>query len=77
MDWYRKLRPELTGVVTGDFTKEGRVVSIVIPIQQNYLNVYRVLVQNTGYKTASCEIYNGKLDDGWTRIHAKRGGWID
>lgn len=25
---------------------------------------------------ASCEIKNGRLDHGWTKIHAQRGGWI-
>ena len=30
-----------------------------------------------GYVTsrAACEIYLGKLNESWTKIHAKRGGW--
>lgn len=78
LDWYKKLKPELGAVALGDFTKDGRVVTISIPMQQSYVNAQTYAVVNTSsIKNASCEIYNNRLDDSWTRIHAKRGGWID
>ena len=47
--------------------KEGTVLSMEL-YAKNALGGYTS-------KPAACEIKNGRLDDGWTRIHLKRLGW--
>jgi hypothetical protein len=27
-------------------------------------------------KRASCEVFNGRIDNDWTVIHARDGGWL-
>ena len=77
--WYKKLPSDMIGEVGSSYSsasKEGRVVTIKIPVKTTFLNQFNIATESTVEKSASCEIYNGRLDDGWTQIHAKRGGWI-
>jgi hypothetical protein len=47
--------------------KDGTVLSMEL-FAKNTLGGYTS-------KPAACEIKNGRLDDGWTKIHLKRLGW--
>jgi hypothetical protein len=69
LDWYRpKLRDPL-GAYYREPSKEGRVLSLTIYATNGY----------GGYvsKPAACEFTNGRIDNGWTKIHAKRGNWAE
>ena len=74
--WYKKeiQLPASTQYV--DLTKDQRVLTITLPVPVISINSQGIQSQSTTTKQASCEIHNGRLDDSWTRIHAKRGGWI-
>ena len=74
--WYKReiQLPASTQYV--EFTKEQRVLTITVPVSVISINAIGGQSQSTTNKQASCEIHGGRLDDGWTRIHAKRGGWI-
>lgn len=76
LDWYKKEMqlPAVTQVL--DFTKDKRVLTITIPVRISVTNYLGGFSESTVNKQASCEIHNGRLDDGWTRIHARRSGWI-
>ena len=65
--WHRPLLRDPAGAYYTEPTKEGRVLSITVHATNGY----------GGYVTsrAACEIYLGKLNESWTKIHAKRGGW--
>ena len=65
--WYKPLLRDPQGAYYTHAGKDNRVVTITIHSTNGY----------GGYvtKSASCEIYSGTLDDGWTKKHAKRGGW--
>ncbi|WP_284335447.1 hypothetical protein [Comamonas sp. NoAH] len=74
--WYKKnvpLEPEASYL---DSSKEGRVLTIVISIPFIFVNPMGVPIKSTMETPASCQFYNGRLDEGWTHIHAKRGNWI-
>ena len=66
------------GIYRGEdtMTNDGfapNAVRIAVTITIHGLNGYGGYVT----KSAACEIHAGALDDGWTRKHAKRGGWGD
>jgi hypothetical protein len=65
--WYKPLLRDPQGAYYTQAGKDNRVVTITIHSTNGY----------GGYvtKSASCEIYSGALDAGWTKKHAKRGGW--
>ncbi|MEX8194496.1 hypothetical protein [Comamonas guangdongensis] len=76
LDWYKKelqLPPDTRYL---DFTKESRVLTINLPVRVVVSNYLGGTSENTVNKQAACEIHGGRLDDGWTRIHARRGGWM-
>lgn len=65
--WYRpKLRDPL-GAYHRNAKRENRVVHITVHATNGY----------GGYTTkeAACEIHGGKLNEAWTKTHARRGGW--
>ena len=65
--WYRPLLRDPRGAYYSNISKEKRVFSMDLHATNGY----------GGYviKRAACEIYNGKLNDAWTKNHAKWGGW--
>jgi len=65
--WYRPALRDPAGAYLTGPSKEGRVVSITVHATNGY----------GGYVTrpAACEFINGRLDQDWTKIHAKRAGW--
>lgn len=65
--WYRPLLRDPQGAYYTNVAKEKRVLSIDVHATNGY----------GGYviKRGACEIYNGKLNDAWTKNHAKWGGW--
>ena len=65
--WYRPLLRDPAGAYYREPSKDTRVLSITIHATNGY----------GGYvpKRAACEFVNGRLDDGWTKIQAKRAGW--
>lgn len=67
LEWYR---PKLLDP-RGAYWREARRESRVITIRIYHAN------DRGGYdnKLASCEISGGRLDEDWTRIHARRDGW--
>lgn len=67
LNWYRtKLRDPARAYYSKP-SKEGRVLSMKVHATNGY----------GGYENwdAACEIQGGKLDEGWTKIHAQRRGW--
>ena len=74
--WYKKEIQLPTNTQYVDLTKDQRVLTITLPVPVISIDSLGIQRQSTTTKQASCEIHNGRLDDGWTRIHAKRGGWI-
>lgn len=67
MAWYKPKLRDPAGAYYTEPSKDGRVLSITIHATNGY----------GGYVTrrGSCEFLNGKLDQGWTVIHAKRDEW--
>lgn len=67
MAWYRPLLRDPKGAYYTNLSKEKRVFSMDVHATNGY----------GGYvvKRASCEIHNGKLNEAWTKNHAKWGGW--
>lgn len=65
--WYKPKLRDPAGAYYTQPSKEDRVLSMTLHATNGY----------GGYTTkkASCEIDNGQLDTGWTKIHARRGGW--
>ena len=65
--WYRPLLRDPQGAYFTNIAKERRVLSLDVHATNGY----------GGYviKRGACEIYNGKLNDAWTKNHAKWGGW--
>lgn len=74
--WYQKEMQLPPGTPYLDFTKEQRVLTITLAVRASVANPFGIVHETTLNKQASCEIHGGRLDEGWTRIHAKRGGWI-
>lgn len=67
LSWYKPKLRDPAGAYYSELSKEGRVVKITVHATNGY----------GGYTTkeAACEIYNGRLNADWTKIHAKRRGW--
>lgn len=65
--WYRPLLRDPKGAYYTNISKEKRVFSMDLHATNGF----------GGYvvKRAACEIHNGKLNDAWTKNHAKWGGW--
>ena len=65
--WYRPLLRDPHGAYYTNLAKEKRVFSMDLHATNGF----------GGYviKRAACEIHNGKLNDAWTKNHAKWGGW--
>lgn len=74
--WYKKHVPLENEASYLSFSKDGRVLTIVISIPFIFVNPMGAPIKSTKETPASCQFYNGRLDEGWTRIHAKRGNWI-
>lgn len=74
--WYASHVPLAAGASYLNASRQGRVVSIVISMPISVRNPTGAKVQGATQTPASCEIVNGRLDDGWTRTHARRGNWI-
>lgn len=76
LDWYQKNAGLPPGATYLSATKDRRVVTLVIAAPVSMTNHTGARVQGTTQTPASCEINGGKIDDGWTRTHARRGNWI-
>ena len=76
LSWYRREMQLPAKARYLNFTKDRRMLTITLPVSITGFNHLGIPFQSTVNKQASCEIHNGQLDDSWTRIHAKRGGWI-
>lgn len=76
LDWYRRHVPLASGASYLNASRQGRVVTIVVSLPVSVRNPTGAQVQGTTQTPASCEIVNGRLDEGWTRTHARRGQWI-
>ena len=76
LDWYKKEMQLPPDAMYLDYTKDKRVVTITIPVRYSATNQWGIASEGSANKQASCEIHNDRLDDAWTRIHAKRGGWL-
>jgi hypothetical protein len=65
--WYRPLLRDPKGAYYTHLKKEQRVFTMELHATNGY----------GGYvvKIARCEIHNGKLNEAWTKNHAKRAGW--
>jgi hypothetical protein len=71
LDWYRPLLRDPQGAYFRDARMELNVLTLTI-YATNGLGGYAP-------KQAACEIkqQSGDVDEGWTKIHAKRKGWIN
>lgn len=67
LDWYRPHLRDPRGAYHRDASYDKGVLTITIYAT----NGYGGYVQDTG----RCEFKAGKLDEGWTKIHAKRLNW--
>jgi hypothetical protein len=69
LNWYRPRLRDPRGAYYTHPTRDKRVVTIDLHATNGY----------GGYvvKAASCEILAGKLNEAWTREHARRGGWAE
>lgn len=67
LDWYRPLLADPRGAYYSSPSKDARVLSITIHVPG--------VRGGVDVRDAACEILNGRLDEGWTRIHAERRGW--
>lgn len=65
--WYKPLLRDPMGAYYTEARRERRVVHITVHGTNGY----------GGYvtKPAACEIYAGKLNEAWTKNHARWGGW--
>ena len=65
--WYKPLLRDPKGAYFSNAKRENRVVSLDLHGTNGY----------GGYviKEAACEIHGGKLNEAWTKTHAKRRGW--
>lgn len=65
--WYRPKLRDPMGAYHRNAKRENRVVHITVHATNGY----------GGYTTkeAACEIHGGKLNEAWTKTHARRGGW--
>ncbi len=68
MSWYSQFLADPWDARYRVVEVDGTVFSIDIHASNGY--------GGRSVMRASCEIKNGRLDQGWTKIHAKRGGWI-
>lgn len=67
LDWYRGMLRDPRSAYYTDANKQGRVLTIDVKATNGFGGFVT--------KLASCEIKDGSIDDGWTRIHAERKGW--
>lgn len=74
--WYQREIPMASGAKYLSFAKDDQVLTIMISMSVSTVNPAGARVAGTTLTPAPCEIRGGALDDGWTRIHAKRNGWI-
>ena len=65
--WYRPLLRDPAGAYHTAAAQDSRTVTFTLHATNGY----------GGYvtSTARCEFLNGRLDVGWTKIHAQRAGW--
>lgn len=65
--WYRPLLRDPAGAYYSEPKRENRVVTITLHGTNGY----------GGYETkqAACEIHVGRLNESWTKTHARRLGW--
>lgn len=68
LSWYLPLLLDPLRTYYTNPRKDKRVLSIDIHTTNRYGGI--------SVKTASCEIDAGRLNETWTKTHAKRGGWI-
>lgn len=68
MAWYKPFLRDPRDAYFTNVGKDKRVLSMDLHATNGY----------GGYviKAAVCEIYNGKLNEAWTKTHAKRAGWL-
>lgn len=68
LEWYKPMLRDPRGAYHRDAQLGSSVLQMTIYATNGF----------GGYtsKSAACEIKRGQVDDGWTRIHAGRGGWI-
>jgi len=67
LNWYRPSLRDPAGAYFTTLSKEGRVLKMMI----HATNGYGGYVKQEGV----CEFKYGSIDEGWTKIHAKRAGW--
>lgn len=67
LDWYKPLLRDPKSAYYSNPSRNNRVVSLDLHTTNGY-GGFVVL-------KASCEIHAGKLNETWTREHARRGGW--
>lgn len=67
LDWYKPLLRDPKTAYYSNPSRNKRVVSLDLHTTNGY-GGFVVL-------KASCEIYAGKLNETWTKEHARRGGW--
>lgn len=67
LDWYKPLLRDPKTAYYSNPSRNNRVVSMDLHTTNGY-GGFVVL-------KASCEIYAGKLNESWTREHARRAGW--
>lgn len=68
LDWYRPRLRDPAGAYHRGAALDRGVLTLTLYATNGF----------GGYvdKRAACEVKDGKIDDGWTKIHAKRLGWI-
>lgn len=74
--WYQKQASMTAGATYSISGKDRRVLTIQISMPYSSVNTAGAPMSGVTTTSASCEILNGTLDDGWTRTHARRGNWI-
>lgn len=67
LDWYRPMLRDPRGAYWREARRDQRVLSILVYAT----NGHGAYVS----KAAACEVKDGRLDNDWTTIHARRGGW--
>lgn len=67
LNWYRPRLKNPAGAYADGVSRSGSVLTMTIYASNSF----------GGYvpKDAACEIKNGSIDHGWTKIQAERAGW--
>lgn len=76
LSWYQREIALARGANYLTSSRQGRVLTVKVSMTNVVTNINGARLDSVTEKSASCEILSGKLDDGWTRIHAQRGGWL-